>query len=220
MTETVKAARFDQTAFRSWLEQPTTTPDGEISKYDAVPDLATGWQRHDGQGGWLATVVLDALAGDAGQTVWTYGPGVSGLKLWATESPEPGADGGVTAEVTFDGVPLSLGHIPADELVATEQDVLPGYEAAELALGVLAERVSRTVEHYLRTTVGDAAPVGELWAGPFGSLTGNEVRLALCGLAELFNGVEPGDFDGPQLAAVNKVVGAWMEGTAVDAEIL
>lgn len=219
MTETVKAARFDQTAFRAWLEQPTTTPEGEISKYDAVPDLATGWQRHDGQGGWLATAVLDALAGDAGQAVWAYGPGVSGLTLWATESPESGADGGVVAEVTVEGVRMSLGYVSADELVATEQDVLPGYEAAELALTALAERVNLAVDAYRSGTAG-GTPVGELWGGEFGPLTGTEIRAALVTLAELFSGVDTADLSELQINVTNKVLALWREHTAVDAEIV
>lgn len=208
MTE--HAVLFDQTAFRVWLQQPSTkTP-------AAVDVLADGWQRHDGQGGWLATVVLDALH-DEHETTWVYGPGVSDLKLWVTEAPESGPDGGVTAEVLVDGVRLSLGHIPADELIATEQDLLPGYEAAELALAELAERVNLAADAFRQS---GAAPVGEFWGGEFGALTGVEVRAALISLAELFSGVDVDDLSGPQLAVTNKVIALWRESTVVDAEIV
>lgn len=214
MTE--RAVLFDQTAYRAWLEQPTETPQGEsISKYDAVPDLATGWQRHDGQGGWLASAVLDALAAEIGQRVWVYGPGVSRLMLWPTEAPESGPDGGVTAEVTVDGVRLSLGHIPAYQLIRTDQDLLPGYEAAELALGVLAERVDEAA-----TCFRQVHAVGDLWGGMFGALTGAEVQTALVTLAELFNSVDVADLSEPQITVVDKVLALWRESTAVDAELV
>jgi hypothetical protein len=218
MTE--RPVLFDQAAYRSWLQQPSITADGQFSKYDAVPDLDAGWQRHDGQGGWLATVVLDALAGDKAEqarTVWVYGPGVSGLTLWATDSLGSGADGGVTAEVTVDGVPLSLGRIPADELVATDQDLLPGYEAAQLALTELAERVNSVVDHYRASR---PAPVGDLWGGEFGSLTGVEVRAALVTLAELFSGVDVADLSELQIEVTDKVLALWRETDAVDGEIV
>lgn len=202
---------FDQAAYRIWLEQPTTAPDGaETSKYDAIPDLAVGWQRHEGQGGWLAEVVLGALRDDAGQQVWTYGPGVSGLRLWATEAPDTGADGGVVAEVTVDGVPLSLGHLADNELVSTGWDLMPGYEAAELALAELAERASAAAAHHRRSY-----PVGDLFGFWWGPLSGNEIDQALTTMVDVVNGDT--DLSGPQLAVIDRVLA--LRTAADDAEI-
>jgi hypothetical protein len=214
MTE--RPVLFDQTAYQAWLEQSTTGPGGaENSKYDTVPDLAVAWQRHEGQGGWLAEVVLDALHHDAGQQVWQYGPGISGLRLWATESPESGADGGVTAEVTADGVPLSLGHIPAGELIHTDVDLLPGYEAAGLALAELAARATTAVDNFRRGSALLGNQFGDWW----GSMTSDDVNTAMHMLvAIVVDGSTAADMSEPQLAVIDQVLALRTE--ALEAEIV
>ncbi len=153
---------FDQAAYRTWLTEPADLGDGEAaSRYDAVPQLATAYQRHDGDAGWLTEQTLDHLRATA---VWTYGPGVSDVQVWTTAGVESPTDG-ISGEVTVDGFVLSLGRLTEQELVPTEHDVLPGYEAAEHGLTALAERVNSVVEVFRQrledlTGVVDAEIIG------------------------------------------------------------
>jgi hypothetical protein len=215
MTEAF-AVLFDQVAYKAWLGQPTKTPEGECSKYDAIPELGDGWQRHDGNGGWLASVVLEALRNEP--QVWSYGEGVGDLKVWPTEAPESGPDGGLTGEITVNGVPLSLGHIPADELIPTDQDMLPAYEAAELALATLSDRIDVAYRQLHRSGAG--RPMGDLFIGPYGPLTGADIQVALTTLAELFDTGSLETLSEPQLAMADRVLALWREDTAVDGEIV
>lgn len=144
MTEQQNAVTFDRSAFRTWLDAPyNPAVDGSPANRDAAAGVSTAFQRLDGEGGQLAEMVLDALPKDE-SSPWQYGPAVSGLRVWATAGPEGAPDGGLVGEVIVDGAGLSLGFVPAVELVSVDEHaVVPGYEAAELALTVLADRVNR-----------------------------------------------------------------------------
>jgi len=132
------AATFNVDAFRAWLDGDT----GQGKIRDVEP-LATAYQRLDGAGGWLVEGVLSMLhdADWHGQSGWRLDGGVTQLKVWATADPAGGPDGGIAGEVVVDQIPVSLGRITERELIPGEHEVIPGYEAAELALTVLAERI-------------------------------------------------------------------------------
>lgn len=133
------AVAFDAEKFRAWLD--TSTGNGTIR--DTEP-LSIAYQHLDGDSGWLVETVLHMLHNTAwhGKSGWTYGDGVTQVKVWATAAAEGGPDGGLTGEVIVDGMPLSLGRMTERELIPAEHDTLPGYEAAEYALTAIAEQVN------------------------------------------------------------------------------
>ena len=144
------AVTFDQPTFRAWLT--ATSQDSDYSNKEAVEVLATGYQQDSGDAGWLIEgalfAVRDAKLGDA--SIWSYGPGVGAVRVWPVADPEAGQDG-IFGEVIADGVVLSLGHVTDRDLVRVEAPMMAGYEAAEVALAGLADRVNKVVGQFRDT---------------------------------------------------------------------
>lgn len=161
MTE-YQAVAFDRAAYQAWLNAPSKD-NPEVTNCAASQVLSTAWQRDGGEGGWLLEAALTDIRDLDGTLTgnrrpWAHGPGVTGVRVWAIADPEGAATGGVTGEVVVNGVPLSLGDIGEGDLVPAVHDVLPGDEAAELALTALAERVNEVAAHFRsRTQVGAGA---------------------------------------------------------------
>lgn len=160
MTEQ-NAVTFNQPAFRTWVNLHSRDGGPGAGTYSEV--FTTGYQRNSGEAGWLVEAALacarDSVLAD-GTAVWSYGPGVGAVRVWAIADPE-GGQNGIVGEVIADNVVLSLGHIPDNELVRVETPMLPGYEAAELALAGLADRVVAVVEQFRAAVraVGDVEVV-------------------------------------------------------------
>jgi hypothetical protein len=139
------AVTFCWASFRCWKDfQPEG--EGTPSNQEKSELLSAAYQRLDGEAGWILETTLSALhepvPADKLMPAWQYFPGVSDCRVWSTAAAEGGPDGGVVGEVTVDGVRLSLGRLTVDDLITSEDAVMPGWEAAELALFNLAERVN------------------------------------------------------------------------------
>ena len=179
MNELNKPVTFDKAAFEAWLDAPSelTDPGAERNR-DAHPYAGAAWQRAEGATGWMLEALLSDLTSDAlpGEVrCWRYAGGVTAVRVWAIADPESDVAGDIAGEVVVDGVPLSLGAIVDGDLVVTEHDVLPGYEAAGMALEVLADRVNDAVWHY-RKAVREVAAGHDM----------GRLRLALQVLAKLW----------------------------------
>lgn len=203
MTE--QAVTFDPNAFRVWLDTPAgTTEAGSETNREGNPFLRTGYQRLDGEAGWMVENVLHQLHTTRSRPhpsvgpAWAYGEGVSEVRVWATACPEGGPDGGLAGQVTVDGAPLAIARMADKELVPPLYDLLPGYEAAEHALTALAERVNEIVSRY-RPTHRPAGPLGELDA--------DDVECALRTLAEYHLESGEPDLSIRQQEVADKVVG-------------
>jgi hypothetical protein len=218
MTEHNKAAVvFDWTAFRAWLELPSS--DGETKNGAAIESFATGFQPGADEAGWLAEAALiavrEATIGD-GVDVWATGPGVGNVYVWTVADPE-GGQSGICGEVIVDGVPLSLGKIDDDDLVQRGDTMIPGWEAAEQVLNTLADQVNAVVVAFRKAT-------GPNYEG-FEELSHTEIRAALVTLADTAVGSDALEPD--QMALADRITRMWerhqMAGTdaeVVDAEIV
>jgi hypothetical protein len=208
------AVDFDWTVYRAWLDLvQLNSVDGRTNR-DSVEAFTTGYQKGSDEAGWLVEAALnavrDATVGD-GVDVWATGPGVGNVYVWTVADPE-GGQSGITGEVIVDGVPLSLGKLDDDELVHTEEPMLPGWEAAEQALATLADQVNTVVAHYRKTT-------GPNYPG-FEDLSHTDIREALVTLALTVLG---GDEITPSQAALGRRVArlwAQNEVAGTDAEVV
>jgi len=214
MTEHNKAAVvFDWTAFRAWLELPSS--DGQTKNGAAIEPFATGFQPGADEAGWLTEAALNAVreatVGD-GIDVWSTGQGVGNVYVWTVTDPE-GGQSGICGEVIVDGVPLSLGKLDDDELVQPGDTMIPGWEAAEQVLNTLADQVNAVVVAFRKATAPDYEAFGELSVA--------DIRTALTALTALFTGdadlLEPA-----QVEVTERVAAMWqryqMAGT--DAEVV
>ncbi len=215
MTEQ-NAVVFDWTAFRAWLDLvQLNNVDGRRNR-DAVEAFATGYQPGSGEAGWLIEAALDAVR-DAtvgeGVDVWSTVAGVDQVRVWTVADPE-GGESGIAGEIVVDGVPLSLGLIADNDLIRTEEPMLPGYEAAEIALAALAERANEAVAHYVASRM------------LFGVISPGEAEQALEAFVEFY---QRGDGDlavlsGPQKDLAERVSviveRALAGGDVVDGEIV
>src|SRR3954451_9258516 len=196
---------FDQEAFRAWLAAPCDpSAEGSPSNIDANPVLATAYLRSEGEAGWLAVQAYDAIRHAA--QVWTFAPGVSDLRLWPTAAAEGGNDG-VTGEIDVDGVKLSIGQLDDGELVTDEQTVLPGYEAAELALTAVAGQVNGAVTAFQKS-LGDLIALPGRYAG----LSAATVAEALDHLGALYDDWPNNSLDGRQVQVVEQITSMWRRG--------
>lgn len=181
MQHEITAVTFDAEAFTAWLDGPISAGTAAPRNRDAVPMLATAYQQYDGEAGLLVEEVLRRLASSpqtGGTPVWSHGLGVADVRVWPTAAGVDGPDGGLTGEVTVDGVVLSLGYLTEDGLIAGQFDVMPGYEAAGHALSALAAQIN-TVAAAFRAN--RPAPAGD-WA--FAEMSTADVEAALITLAE------------------------------------
>ncbi len=175
-----RAVTFDPAQFRVWLDTPADSTDPQSPSVRDDGYLGSAWQRAAGETGWMLESLLSDLMDsndEAAVKAWAYGAGVDALRVWAVAEPEEGATGGVAGEVVVSGMPLSLGHISERDLVDSEHDVLPGWEAAELMLAELARRADTAVRWYLRVT---QLPPG------FEGLDAVQIELALQVLAKVW----------------------------------
>jgi len=157
-----RAADFDAAEFQVWLgsqvEPGSTNP---TTNQQAVNLLNIAYQRLDGDAGWLVDATLKALHRGhergfmTATAAWAYGDGVSDVRVWPVADEKGGSDG-LVGEVTVDGVRLSLGRFHETQLVPTEHDLMPGYEAAEHALEGLSRRVSGVVQKFRAKAVAGA----------------------------------------------------------------
>lgn len=213
MTNTITTAvRFDVDAFRLWLDSASEPGvEDSATNQEISPYLRAAYQPLDGEAGAIVESTLDMLRSTAevrhpdAVVPWEYGTGVEQVRVWATaDAGEGGADGGLTGEVTVDGVALSLGWISPDRLVRTEHDVLPGYEAAELGLKALAGQVNSTVLAYREK---------------FSGLSRDDIVCALKTLADYHNSCASADLSDRQQAIANWVMGIFLD-LGEDAEII
>ena len=222
MTElnTTPAVVFDPTAWRAWLSD-LSTPMAEgtqanTERFEKAEMLGIAYQRASGEAAWLVQETFLALTGSVG--VWTYGPGVEGLRIWATASPEGGPDGGLVGEINVGGALLSIGSIAEAKLIPTEHDIIPGHEAAELALTTLAGHINAAVNWYRAMTAWPARK-----SGLAAQLSDEQLELALTALAALHssNGAS-GLFDDERKAAetVVRVVDADRRRRADEVEVV
>lgn len=141
------AVTFNPEAFAAWLDAPIHPREGTETHKDVSPLLRTAYQRQDSEGGWLAETTLDMLRTAPEPAPWTYGPDVTKVTVWTVAAPE-GLSDGIAAEVHVDGFVVSAGQIKESELIPGDAPVLPGYEAAQMALAALAERVNLVVSAF------------------------------------------------------------------------
>lgn len=194
------ALQFDLPTYQVWLDAPST--DGETPNRDVEP-FSVGYQRNSGDAGWLVEATLDALRNTTLAPL-AYGPGVSNVRVWTIA----GLDGGLTGEVTVDGVALSLDRLTEAELVDTAFDTLPGYEAAAQAMTVVAEQVGRVAARFRQV----GRPEG------YAQLTERDITTALDTLAEVQAGIAPDDLSERQNEVIELVTDIWRARLGEDAE--
>ncbi len=142
-------ADFDAAAFRTWLD--STGDDGHKVR-DTDPYLSISYDNYDGEPGWLAAAVLSSIE-DHDNRGWKLADGVQ-VALQVLADAE-GGDDGVLVEVLVDGQWLSAGRIAPHNLIPVDDDQkLPGYEAAIIAMENIAETVNSRIRHF-RTLVGE-----------------------------------------------------------------
>lgn len=141
---TTTAVEFDVAAFRNWING-VDTAGATLAETD--PYLSVAYDVLNGDAGWLAASTLTALKGAS--AVWRQGQGilVNAMPLAGDE----GDTDGVVVEVLVGNQWLSVGRIAQSTLVPiAEDDRIPGYEAAIIALETIARLVNERVDHYLR----------------------------------------------------------------------
>lgn len=214
--KTTAAVVFSRDAFRAWLHAPSAADTGEAN-WETVELLTTPYRSDDGQGGWLAEAALNAVRDADG--VWVYGTGVDQVRVWAVADAEGAPDYGLVGEVVVDGAPLSLGHMSETDLIPAGTDMMPGYDAAELVLTALAQRIVTVAAWYRAMNAWPARK-----SGLAAQLSDEQLDLALTALAALHSTNGPsGLFDDERKAAetVVRVVDADRKRRAdADAEVV
>lgn len=137
---------FDPAKFRTWLE--TTTANGR-KNIEVDPYLSSGYDHIDGEAGWLVAATLCGMRdADAG---WDLADGVQ-VRVHVLADAEGGA-GDLLVEVLVDGQDLVVDQFGAADLIPIDESLrIPGYEAAILALEVIAARVNDRVTHFRSRT--------------------------------------------------------------------
>jgi hypothetical protein len=217
MQDNISAVTFDVEAFAAWLDGPSTAGTAAPINRDVHSALATAYQQHDGEAGWLVEQLLDWLrtAPQVGTPVWAYGPGVTDVRVWATAAAEDGPDGGLAGEVIVDGVVLSLGKLAEKDLIPSDALVMPGHEAAAHALSALAAQVNAVAGAYRSNRA----------AGLASRFTGEQLDQALTVMAKMWQFARTGQpknvtVTGEHRATADAVLAAVEDSKPVDGVIV